>query len=242
MAPKAIGAGTSLGAKAVTALWLKLFAAGVVTVVVAGGVAMKVRSSANHADATMAERGERMPGAVAQGTTGSPSPKVTTPATVLAATPPSEPTTVVNAAPEAPLPVAVPVPVPTAASAPLKPEGTRGAPEGTRAVPEGARVSANSSAPSTAPTESPLARELRLLDDARSALGRGDASGALAALDRHDRAFPAGALRTEANVMRAEALLARGDRAAARKLASDLLARDPSGPAAKRLRTIADAP
>jgi hypothetical protein len=41
-------------------------------------------------------------------------------------------------------------------------------------------------------------------------------------------------------VLRTEALLARGDSAAARRLARDLLARDPSGPHAQRLRTIAE--
>jgi hypothetical protein len=87
---------------------------------------------------------------------------------------------------------------------------------------------------------SPLAQELRSLDEARSALAQGDAPGALTLLDRHDRTFPTGPLRTEARMLRVEALLARGDRASARRLATDLLARDPSGPHARRLRTIAD--
>lgn len=87
--------------------------------------------------------------------------------------------------------------------------------------------------------ESPLTRELRSLDEARRALDQGNASGALAALDRHDRAFPAGTLQTEADILRTEALLARGDTVAARALASELLARDPSGPHARRLASIA---
>jgi uncharacterized protein HemY len=41
-------------------------------------------------------------------------------------------------------------------------------------------------------------------------------------------------------VLRVEALLARGDRPAARTLAEALLARDPSGPHARRLRTLAE--
>jgi TolA-binding protein len=101
-------------------------------------------------------------------------------------------------------------------------------------------VSAPRSAPPSAPsTESPLARELESLDRARSALNRGDAAGALADIDRYERAFPRGSLRNEAQVLRAEALLAKGDRAGARALAKQLLTRDPSGPHAKRLRTIA---
>ncbi|HSO39574.1 MAG TPA: hypothetical protein VLT33_43910, partial [Labilithrix sp.] len=136
-------------------------------------------------------------------------------------------------APEAPVPAVTPpeLAAPPGLTAPLA------------AAPEGARAAARApvAAPRAAPTvETPLARELRSLDEARSALGRGDASGALAELDRHDRAFPSGSLRTEARVLRAEVLLARGDRAAAQRIAAELLARDPSGPHARRLRTIAE--
>src|SRR5262249_31861381 len=88
--------------------------------------------------------------------------------------------------------------------------------------------------------ESQLSRELRAIDTARAALNRGDANGALSAVDQYERTFPNGSLRMEANVVRVEALLARGDKAAARKLARDLLARDPSGPQSRRLQSIAD--
>jgi hypothetical protein len=84
----------------------------------------------------------------------------------------------------------------------------------------------------------PLARELRALEAARSALAGGDVTAAFAALDRYDRTFRGGALRTEAAILRVEALLARGDIAAARDLARELLERDPSGPHARRLRTL----
>jgi len=90
--------------------------------------------------------------------------------------------------------------------------------------------------------ESPLARELKLLDAARAELEGHDPGAALAALDRYERAFPAGALRTEASMVRVEALLARGDGGQARKLARDLLAQDPSGPHARRLRSIVENP
>jgi hypothetical protein len=88
--------------------------------------------------------------------------------------------------------------------------------------------------------ESPLARELRSLDAARSALERLEIGEAFIALDRYDRTFPNGTLRTEASLLRVDALLARGDGAEARRLARDLLARDPSGPQARRLRTIVE--
>jgi hypothetical protein len=107
----------------------------------------------------------------------------------------------------------------------------------------GRAASAQSATGEGAPSsETPLARELRALDSARSALARGDAAGALAELDRHDRAFPTGPLRTEAAVLRAEALVAHGETARAKRIAQDLLARDPNGPFARRLKTIADAP
>jgi hypothetical protein len=93
-----------------------------------------------------------------------------------------------------------------------------------------------------APLESPLARELRSLDDARSALDRHEIADALADLDRYERTFPTGTLRTEASLLRVESLLARGDGPDARRLARELLAQDPSGPHARRLRTIVENP
>jgi hypothetical protein len=46
----------------------------------------------------------------------------------------------------------------------------------------------------------------------------------------------------EARVVRAEALLAAGKTRAAQKLAAELLVDQPSGPYARRLRTIVEAP
>jgi hypothetical protein len=255
IAPKAISASAGVAAKL---LWLKILAGGVVAVALAGGVAMEVRRSSNHADATTVE-GSRPPlgtsapngaGAGPRATAGSvvpPDPATQAPSPVAAISPialspsPSEPVAVVNTAPQTPAPVVKPAPVALATPAPTT--NTIAAVDPPRPGPRPSSTEPSTSAataPAAAPVESPLARELRSLDDARSALGRGDASAALAELDRHDRAFPAGPLRTEARVLRAEALLARGDRAAARKIATELLARDPSGPQARRLRTIAE--
>lgn len=98
-------------------------------------------------------------------------------------------------------------------------------------------------APPPASSESAIVRELRSLDVAKAALERRDPDGALRALESYDRTFAAGAtLQTEASVLRVEALLARGDTAEARRLATDMLARDPAGPHARRLRTIATEP
>ena len=55
-----------------------------------------------------------------------------------------------------------------------------------------------------------LGHERALLDQARAALVGGDASRALAALDRHRRMFPDGRLEEERDVLRVRALLAAG--------------------------------
>jgi outer membrane protein assembly factor BamD (BamD/ComL family) len=55
-----------------------------------------------------------------------------------------------------------------------------------------------------------LAAERSLLDEARSALRAGDASGALRDLDLHAQRFPAGILAEERDAMTVEALVAAG--------------------------------
>ena len=59
-------------------------------------------------------------------------------------------------------------------------------------------------------TDRGLGRERALLDQARAALVGGEASIALAALDRHRRMFPDGHLEEERDVLRVRALLAAG--------------------------------
>lgn len=103
---------------------------------------------------------------------------------------------------------------------------------------------ASEAAPVTVPARTPpattakkqgdLAREVRSLDAVRGARG----AAALRELDRHDREFPRGALREEAAMLRVEALSEIGEEAAARRLARTLLDKDPSGPHARRLRSI----
>ncbi len=86
-----------------------------------------------------------------------------------------------------------------------------------------------------------LAREIELVQGARSALGRGDASETLRMLDVHDREFPSGTLGPESRVLRIEALIhAGGDRniKRANALGDAFLAEHPSGPQARRVRTV----
>ena len=83
-----------------------------------------------------------------------------------------------------------------------------------------------------------LAAALIPLSASLPALAQGAPTAALAELDAHARAFPRGALGPEAQMLRVDALLASGDTAGGRALAAQLLARDPAGPHAKRLRTL----
>ena len=83
-----------------------------------------------------------------------------------------------------------------------------------------------------------LADEVAALDEARRTLSRGDANGALAALDGYNRTFPRGVLRETASVLRVEALARSGNRAAAVALAQRLLRAHPKSPYAVKLRSL----
>ena len=82
-----------------------------------------------------------------------------------------------------------------------------------------------------------LAQELSALDGARGMLARGDATGALARLDRYARAHPHGRLALEAEVLRIDALDAAGRPDAARARAQAFLDRYPHSVLAARVRT-----
>ena len=83
-----------------------------------------------------------------------------------------------------------------------------------------------------------LPRELEMIDDARSALARGDASQALSLLDAYAARFPKPHLRAESAVLRIEALVARGQGDAATRLGKEFLKREPNGPYARRVRSL----
>ncbi len=222
----ALGAAAGGGAKiAGTALWIKLVAGGVLTAAIAGGVA----------------RVAAPPSSAGGGSELAAPPSSAGGASELAAPPSSAVTE-----PEGPVDPSVSPPA----------EALAGTDEAARAVSRddapalrrgsgrsGGAIPPRRSEPNAAPpAETPLARELRSLDVAREALARGDATTALRELDRHERQFHGGALKNEAALLRAEALLASGNAAAARAIARDLLERDPSGPHARRLRTLAGSP
>jgi outer membrane protein assembly factor BamD (BamD/ComL family) len=80
--------------------------------------------------------------------------------------------------------------------------------------------------------------ELTLMESARTALAQDDAAVCIRALDRYERKFPHGMFAEEAPVMRLEALVARGDEEQARSLGTSLLAKNPDGPHASRIRSL----
>jgi outer membrane protein assembly factor BamD (BamD/ComL family) len=88
-----------------------------------------------------------------------------------------------------------------------------------------------------------LAREVALIDSARTTLARGDAQATLQLLDTHDHEYPAGPLLPESQVLRIEALVRAGspsDLKRARSLGEAFLKAHPSGPQARRVRTVLD--
>jgi hypothetical protein len=87
-------------------------------------------------------------------------------------------------------------------------------------------------------TDDPLRRELKALEGAHQALTDHNPGEALRLLDRYQAQFPRGSLSSEATVLRAQALLASGDRAGAKALAEAYSAAHPDGPYAKRLREL----
>lgn len=107
-------------------------------------------------------------------------------------------------------------------------------------VPPAITVAPASSTPSSAPAESSLAEEVRIVDAARAALARRDPEAALEALARHRREFPGGALRLEAAVLGVRALLSTGRRAEAQAEGARVLAVHPTGPYASHVRALLD--
>jgi hypothetical protein len=87
-----------------------------------------------------------------------------------------------------------------------------------------------------------LESEVALLDFAQRALAAGQPSVALQDLDTHRRLFPNPHLLPEATLVRIEALFALGRFAEARKLGEQLLAAQPAGALAQRVRSLLNLP
>jgi hypothetical protein len=117
-------------------------------------------------------------------------------------------------------------------------EAPKSAPEALEAPKPTAPSKPSSSAES--PRETTLRDEVALLDRARAEIARGATGEALATLAKHDATFPRGFLGSEAEVLRIEALVRAGRTTEAKSRGEALLAREPNGPHAQRVRTLLD--
>jgi outer membrane biosynthesis protein TonB len=185
---------------------------------------------------------------------------VTAPAMVLpapreapAVPPAASPTASIEVPPPPSAPVVEPVaptpPPPAVMKHPVVPISPR-----TRAVPEPPPTPLEPPPATTTPDEPPatpttepievdagrLAAEVAILDRARAALRDNDLQRARVALDEHTRDFAGGALVAEAALVRIEVSIRAGDRAAARRAASEFLTRFPRSPLVKRVRSLID--
>jgi hypothetical protein len=103
-----------------------------------------------------------------------------------------------------------------------------------------APVAARSSAGASPPVSQAISLndEIKMIDGIRASLAAHDAQGALRQLDAYQIAAPRGSLTAQATLLRVEALLARGDRAAATSLGRSFVAGHPQSPVANRIRTL----
>jgi hypothetical protein len=92
--------------------------------------------------------------------------------------------------------------------------------------------------PSTGDRSLSLAQEVALLDQARHAVRQRSPGQALLQLDAYSRLAPRGALLTEANVLRVEALVQVGRRSEAIALARQIIGQAPGSRHAARLRSL----
>jgi hypothetical protein len=132
---------------------------------------------------------------------------------------------------------------PSRASAPSRPSSTTAAaPPVAAASPLGSTASFEAPPPpSTADSQvSSLSEEVHALDAARRELAAGRARSALTAIDTYRARFPHGSLRTEATVLRVEALLGSGERAAAEREADAIVRAAPGSRHAARVLDLLD--
>lgn len=100
-------------------------------------------------------------------------------------------------------------------------------------------IPSNNRAGKGARSEEAMTAEIRAIDEARQLLRRGDAHGALAALDRYSQLVGrAGSLRAEATIVRIEALQSSGETQAAAALGERFLAKNPRSAYANYVRQI----
>jgi hypothetical protein len=113
-----------------------------------------------------------------------------------------------------PTPIAIPTPTPTPTPTPIP-------------TPMPTPIATPTPSAKTPPPTTALADELVVIRSIDEALAVGAPARALALLDEHDRRFPSGMLREEADAERVRALCDAGRRAEARALAARFVAAHP---------------
>lgn len=190
-------------------------------------VGVAVAGSATAAVVAVRSDHDRAPLAV----TASPAAPPTAP-TAPRATP--APTTATPATPE---PVVEPLAI---SPADLEAAPAVAAPVGPSGHVASATVAAVAPAPpvTAAPSGGSLPAEIAALDRARRSLESGDPAQALAQVDAYEARYPNGTFSEEAEVLRIEALVKRGDRTRAASVGQRFLAAHPASPHAPRIRAI----
>jgi hypothetical protein len=101
-----------------------------------------------------------------------------------------------------------------------------------------ASAAATAATSSVSSDDSAFSEEVIALDRARAAIAGAGPAQALSILDDYGARFPRGVMRPEATVLRIEALVNAGDRAAAERAAEAFLRANPSSPYVPRIRTV----
>jgi TolA-binding protein len=91
------------------------------------------------------------------------------------------------------------------------------------------------------PAMSDIREEIRLLDQARSAVRSGASAQALRTLAKYEQKFPRGQFRQEVSVLRMEALKQSGDSERAAVLAKRFLVEHPNSPHVERVQGVGEA-
>jgi hypothetical protein len=230
------GAGaTSL--KAAGAMLGKWFAAGVIGGVVAVGAAHEVKLTSSGSRSTGTITARETAGAAHRANPRGQVRDTSAPEQLVAPTLVPSPTVVAEPPrlmPDSPRPVTHADSTSRVGLAPSpSPEPPRAVEEGKPAITSPAQSSAQST-----DTGGTLSAEIALLDRARAALDAGNTDEALRLLDTHGHTFAAGHLGPEATVLRIEALLRRGDRAAATRLGDELSAKQGASTYAARVHSL----
>jgi hypothetical protein len=146
---------------------------------------------------------------------------------------------------QAPAAAREPTPVPAvaeslaetpAAPAPAEPDTKQPASRARAGGPSGSAAELRVPEPRPGQFGSSLFEEQRFIESARAAVARGDAPGALSALDSYDRAYARKQFGPEALALRVEAMRGSGQLTAARSLASDFARLYPSHPLLSRVQ------